>query len=856
MKKAFLSLLLLCTVPLFAQVPPGYTKDKTETETASPDGEYGSGSGVGTGRGSRYDFDSGAGDLSIPMGDLYRGNKNQEFVVFYENKLSGLRREKDSVVLLKPVYERINIFENRYLLYKDKKTGIYNPQIQKMIVPVEIDSVIYDYSMRKEKVLRLKKKGSWGSVNMDGKELLPFKFFKIQYVNSNGVALAKKTAQSPVALLFNGKPYKKELTRADLYSNVIVATHNGKKGMLVGSKEVLPFEYDSIYIGNNWANAPLATKSKVRIKRDAFKTFIQDITNLIVIKDNKYGVVDAQGNLVVPVQFDNITYDSMRKFFKLKSGKLMGLYFQAEKVATDIVYDEVGSDGMSLIVIKDKKRGLMDYKGDILIPAEYDQLNDYSNGVYKAVKDKKVGILNREGKVLIPLEYDSVDTFAFTFKDLFKVEKDGKKGVVNRQNKVIIPIVYEFVDYIHKLIEVVTPERKFGLYTPEGEVVAPVEYDWIKRSETKGSRMLLLIKDGKYTMVGNDNKLLYKDEFTGMDLLYDSEQLMNPDNNGNAFRIVKDAKGKFGLFEENVGKVTVSPAYDGLYQKLEAGKQTFIVAKKGKKFGVIDALDKEIVPFVYDSINFNRVIQDGADVLSMKIVARKGKKYGAVNLKNEAKIPFEYDELVRVAYQGLYKARQKGKYLLLDSNGKILNPGPFDEITPFEKSSSYVFKDGKMYSMNSTGRVSGVGVAMQPHIGFATFDDMKFALVKALESKDNALLKAWVDKAAPSEYILKFFKDSDLYKREGVAMDATYINQKYYTDLLKFKIQNWNSEYYKKKSLTGVKDYTLHSDGIVTNARNEDHAFGDTRFIEKILRNAIKINGNWISTYFLARRFE
>ncbi|MFP5438515.1 MAG: WG repeat-containing protein [Bacteroidia bacterium] len=849
MKKAILFLLLLCAVPLFAQVPPGYTKDKNEDNAASPDGEYGAGSGHG--------YYNGDADIAIPMGDLDRGRRNQEFFIFRENKLSGLKRQKDSMVLLKPVYETINPYNGYYFLHKDKKVGVYNAHTEKIVIPVEHDSVDYDYSLRKEKVLRLKKKGSWGAVNMEGKELLPFKFFKIQYANNNGVALAKKTAQSPVALLFNGKSYKKELAQADVYDNVVIATHNGKKGLFAGSKEVLPFEYDSIYTGSGY-NASYAGKNKIKVKRDAFKTFIQNITNLIVIKDKKYGIADAQGNLVVPVQFDNITYDYLRKFYKLKSGKLMGVYFQAEKVTTDIIYDEVSSDGMSLIVIKDKKRGLMDYKGNITIPAEYDQLNDYGNGVYKAVKDKKYGVVSRDGKVLIPLEYDNVDSFAFTFKELFKVEKDGKKGVVNIENKIIIPIAYEFVDDIHKLIEVVTPEpvRKFGLYTPQGEVVAPAEYDQIKRSETEGSPMLFLVKNGKYTMVGKDNKLLYKDEFTGMDFLYDVELLVNPDNNGNAFRIIKDAKGKFGLFEENTGKVTVPPAYDGLYQKLEAGRQTFIVAKKGKKFGVINGLDKEVVLFVYDSINFNRVIQDGADALSMEILARKGKKYGAVSLKNEVKIPFEYEELVRVSYQGLYKAGKKGKYQLLDGNGKVLNPGPFEEITPFEKSNSYVFKDGKMYSMNTTGKIIGAGVPMQPHVGFATFDDMKFALVKALDSKDNALLKAWVDKAAPSEYILKFFKDSDLYKRDGVTMDAAYINQKYYADLLKFKMQDWNGEYYHKKSLTGVKDYTLHSKGIVTNSRTEDWAFGDTRFMEKIFRNAIKINGNWISTYFLARRFE
>jgi len=593
MKKVILFFLLLYVVPFFAQVPPGYTKDKSENEEADP--VYGTGSGSGVGRG--YE-----GDIAplLPLGPLSGetpDGKASTIVVFYENKLRGIKNTKDNTVLLKPEYDKIDFYGDCFVVHKNNKIGLYNAVNRKMVVPPDNDSIIYDYSIRKDKVLRFKKKGSWGAVNMDGKQLLPYAFFKIQYANNDGISLAKKTAQSPLVLLLNGTPYKKELTQADVYDNVIVGTHKGKKGILLGGKEVLPFEYDSIFTGDG-PRASYSGKSKNKIKREAFKVVKGSAINLIVMKDNKFGLTDAQGNLVVPVQFDNITYDYLRKFYKLKSGKLVGLYFPGEKVTTDIVYDEILPDGMSLIAIKDKKRGLMDYKGNILVPIEYDQLNDYSYGRYKVVKDKKNGIVSKEGKILIPLEYDSVDSFAFTFKDLFKVEKGGKKGVVNSENKIIIPIEFEFVDDIHSLIEVVTPERKFGLYTPQGEVVAPVEYDWIKRSETQGSRVLFLIKDGKYTMVGKDNKLLYKDEFTDMDFLYDNEQLMNPDNNGNAFRIVKDAKGKFGLFEEHEGKVTVPPTYDGLYQKLETGRQTFIVAKKGKKFGVIDGLDKEIVPFV------------------------------------------------------------------------------------------------------------------------------------------------------------------------------------------------------------------------------------------------------------------
>lgn len=84
-------------------------------------------------------------------------------------------------------------------------------------------------------------------------------------------------------------------------------------------------------------------------------------------------------------------------------------------------------------------------------------------------------------------------------------------------------------------------------------------------------------------------------------------------------------------------------------------------------------------------------------------------------------------------------------------------------------------------------------------------------------------------------------------------MNIEDIKEKYFQNLLEFKYQKWNN-YYKKSSLTKVVDYTIYSSGIVTNRRATDWAFGDS-FLEKLLRNSLKVNGYWISTYFMYSRF-
>src|SRR5690606_30829291 len=102
----------------------------------------------------------------------------------------------------------------------------------------------------------------------------------------------------------------------------------------------------------------------------------------------------------------------------------------------------------------------------------------------------------------------------------------------------------------------------------------------------------------------------------------------------------------------------------------------------------------------------------------------------------------------------------------------------------------------------------------------------------------------------------------NLFDKNMLYVNLDYIKEKYTRDLLTFKHSEWKTDTnfgitYNRSSLY-VVDYTRYSEryGIVTNTRTSDHAYGDTRFMEKLLRNAVKVNGYWISTYFMTRGFD
>ncbi|MDV7397543.1 WG repeat-containing protein, partial [Arthrospira platensis SPKY1] len=93
-----------------------------------------------------------------------------------------------------------------------------------------------------------------------------------------------------------------------------------------------------------------------------------------------------------------------------------------------------------------------------------------------------------------------------------------------------------------------------------------------------------------------------------------------------------------------------------------------------------------IIPFVYESIDVDLQginFENDTDK-AYYVVAQKGKYFGVLNLKNEVIIPFEYTELKRISETGIFKAKTKSHYTLINHKNELLNPGPFDEVANFE----------------------------------------------------------------------------------------------------------------------------------------------------------------------------
>ena len=89
------------------------------------------------------------------------------------------------------------------------------------------------------------------------------------------------------------------------------------------------------------------------------------------------------------------------------------------------------NNGYSL-VIRGKKYGITDSENNIVLPIEYDRIDDEADGFLEVKKGEKYGFIDKEGNITIPVEYDMAYDFS---EGLAPVKKAGKWGFIDKENE-------------------------------------------------------------------------------------------------------------------------------------------------------------------------------------------------------------------------------------------------------------------------------------------------------------------------------------------------------------------------------------------------------------------------------------
>nr|WP_315158013.1 WG repeat-containing protein [uncultured Flavobacterium sp.] len=794
-------------------------------------------------------------DFYLTVEDAPNSN-NSSPAIFTENNKYGIKLNGN--VIVKPVYDYIDFLENDFKVKSNNKFGVINKKGEP-VLETKYDSIgngIQSY------IVKLNNK--YGTFTDKGIPLLPVKYSKIIYSNNASKTALVRNEKKELRLILDNTILNYSFDNILIYKNAAIISKNSKKGLIAGGKLILNPVYDNISIDGK----VLTDKDYIKKTLDKNKYFIDNTPQNIFITEigHKKGLIE-NGIRIYDDEMDKISNDYLRGIIIVEKDKKKGAYLPRTKQKIDIEYDIINCDGTRFIELKKGSlSGMVDYKLNQILPLEYDDIQVMGmQSSLKIIKNKKQGWASAKGEILIPAMYDEIDDFnmflsdADSFKNLFKVKNNDLTGVINLSNKEIIPIAFEYIFERKNFICGKTKDGKFGLYKKDGSVILKPEYNFVFESDNEKSKLLFALKGASYSIINTDGKTIYDNTIKKYGYILNEDNLICPFfDTEKSFLLLQDAKNKYGVYDEINQKQSLPQIYDSVKQKLPVEGITYFIVSKNKKFGIVDDKNTALVPFLYDDLSFDLANPYPSNEIILP--AKKNGKWGLISLKNKVLTDFGYQFIAKIDdSENIFKAKIKNKYKIIDGNGKALCADTFDDVANFEGNETLTFDKNTMRVINNKGAFTGVKKEMNIHDGYKTFDELKYALVEALDNPKNDQLMAFCTKIAPSKHIL-YYLTTNIFDRKSLQYTPSQdmIAKQYYKKLSEFKLDRWNDDrFYNKASLKSVTDYTyIDNKDIVTNTRTSDHAYGDTRIMEKIVRNAVKVNGFWISSYFMYRNFE
>lgn len=389
-----------------------------------------------------------------------------------------------------------------------------------------------------------------------------------------------------------------------------------------------------------------------KIQKENRKYEIETITEykyFVVKEENKYGVIDIQGNKIIDTQYENVKIPNPQKavFICYSEGNTKTLNDNNEEIFTQYENIEplrlknISSDLMYeksvLKYSKDGKYGIINFDGKVITKPIYEEIDtlQFKEGELLVKKDGKYGVINIKGTTLIKTNYDKIETDKYydennAYKDagyiVSKTTEEGYRyGYINLNGKELVEPkyndLYRITEKNSKDIYIICAENgKYGLIINNKKVIEN-EYQSLVYSESNDT--IIALKGKKYGVVSTDGKIIIPFEYKQIDVTEDYIYATTTDDNIKVF----DSNGKETDMQGNMAIINVDNTDYKIYINTQNDITTYSIYKNGKeitknkytyitylydnyfiacnengKLGVIDSSDKIKIEFIYNSI--------------------------------------------------------------------------------------------------------------------------------------------------------------------------------------------------------------------------------------------------------------
>lgn len=429
--------------------------------------------------------------------------KKEYFSVYSENKWGVINSFGETVIA--PAYAEMivvpdstqDVFLCVYDINEQEgtyKTKALNSKNKEIFTDYEQVEALENYDSNQnvwyeENVLKVKKDGKYGLINLNGKNLLNCEYDDIYTLKgiensliiqkNNKIGLADNSGRVITETIYTEiKPLG-----AEALDGYIVKNEQGKYGVIgVGKDQKLENKYEKIeqVVGNNLFVVAEGEKQKLinskgtTILEEGFeqiKQILKESKGVVFVKDGLYGVMTTEGVVTIPNEYEYLKQLD-NGYIVAKKEDRYGIIDLENKEKLYFNYTSINyNKKLELYVAEDMnfKTSIVDKNFEVKLIGILSELNEeskyikmYINGEHKyynldfeekanteilkgktlflSKKNDKYGYINEEGEVVVDYIYnDATEQNKFGYA---AVQKNGKWGSIDSEGKVVIKPTY------------------------------------------------------------------------------------------------------------------------------------------------------------------------------------------------------------------------------------------------------------------------------------------------------------------------------------------------------------------------------------------------------------------------------
>lgn len=398
-------------------------------------------------------------------------------------------------------------------------------------------------------------------------------------------------------------------------------------------------------------------------------------------QDDKYGVLNKEGNIVVQAQFTNVKipnplkavfvcYDGENtKVLNEKNETLYEKYSNIEpltlkNVSSDLIYEKT-----VLKYEEDGKYGLIGIDGNKITNAKYQEIDtlQYKEGELLVKENDKYGVININGYEIIKPEYDQIKADGYYSSDS-KYKDDGyivsvttdegyRYGYINKEGQKVLDTKYNDLSrlsYGNKdVVYLLCAENgKYGLFQGAKNII-PNEYQTI--TYVDDNDFCIVQKGKKYGVINLEGSMMLQVKYIQVDVTGDYMYVTDE----NSEKKVYDKKGNLTEINPNlVIQSTTSEENYKIHIDSSTGKTVYSIYKENEK---LTSEEYSYIEYLYGDYF---------------IASNQAGKLGIIDSKGTAKVELKYDSIQKISGTNIIQA--------IDSTTKMTEIYSKDMVKTYE----------------------------------------------------------------------------------------------------------------------------------------------------------------------------